>query len=226
VGNSATPEAGSQDRWRSKKLYANCPVIYLDTEIDSDITHPPRLDDKIIVIGLKPVLSRVILYKEWELGERDMLLHGLRCLERYLAKAGCLEIVGMGILTFDIPLIIARGMAHGLHEELNILMHSRVYKMDLLQIARPFYGWRFPKGTEIAKLVGVEIPHSNKEIPQFYREGRYDEIIEHIEADLISVEKLDLCLRRGWRWTKKDFVSCIQADPKEGRGATAHRLRD
>jgi len=217
LGVPATLEARGQCRWRSIKLSLNSRVLGLDaeldfgvlgldTELDSDTTRHPQLDDKIIAIGLKPLSRGVIIYEEWKLCERSMLLHALKYLERYEAEAGRLVLVGWNLI-FDINQIIARAMMYGLLEELDIL--RRAYKVDLMQIILPFNGWRYLKSIKMAKLLGIEIPHRNVDIPRLYREGRYNEIVEHLKADLVLAEELYLRLRRNWPWTMKDLRSCM-----------------
>ena len=100
-------------------------------------------------------------------------------------------------LMFDINQIIARAMRHGLVRELDAL--RRAYKVDLMQIILPFNRWRYPRGSEVARLLGMEIPHRNVDIPRLYREGRYDEVVKHLKADLDFEEELYLRLRKR-RW--------------------------
>ena len=217
LGVPATLEARGQYGWRSIKLSLNSGapgfdagldsgVLGLDTELDSDTTRHPRLDDKIIATGLKPLSCGVITYEEWKLGERSMLLRALKYLERYEAEAGRLVLIGWGLI-FDINQIIARAMMYGLLKELDIL--RRAYKVDLMQIILPFNGWYYLKSIEMAKLLGIEIPHRNVDIPRLYHEGRYDEIVEHLKADLVFVEELYLRLRGNWPWTMKDLRSRV-----------------
>ena len=199
--------------------------LYLDME-----THRPEkkdafINERIIVVGLiedwtpyRPESSatwngnkvRFVYFTEWELGNEERIITELYSYLREVNKnreRGLIDfvnVVGFNILRFDIPLLVQKGVEHGMGSlaELNVLWHN-TYTVDLFQTSLPFYSMRF-KGLNLDLLVkwarnkGINVPEpygSGSDVAKWYEEGRYDDIIKHLEIDLRIARIIDLNYR-------------------------------
>lgn len=192
--------------------------LYLDIE-----TYRPKsafVNEKVIAIGLiadqtdyKPESSKIWnnevefkYFKEWERDERSAVTQFYNYLKDRIEKwrrkeIEYIEVVGFNILRFDIPLLIQKGVEHGVGslEELNSLWHN-TFTRDCLQMALPLNNMRF-KGLQLEYLAemlskkGVNVPKpygKGKEVKSLYENKKYDEIIKHLEADLRITHIIDL----------------------------------
>ena len=149
---------------------------------------------KIITIQLR-INGKNYIWKEWEMGERDMLINFLNFwsgLPRSKKKNG-FTFVGYNLLKFDIPFILIRSRILGLEkygwswERLwEELVHGPHY-VDLYQ----FLGDNFKKFAKWKEcLLGEYSRYSNKDIKKFYKNKEFNKIEEYVDDELLSFEKI------------------------------------
>ena len=155
---------------------------------------------KIISIQLR-VNGRNHIWKEWERGEKNMLLDFLDFwseLPRSKKRNG-ITFVGYNILKFDIPFILVRASCLDLEkygwslERLwNDFVHGPCY-VDLYQLL----GDNFKKFKMWKKyLVGAYSKYSNKDIKKFYQNKEFGKIEEYINDELVSLEKIYKAIKK------------------------------
>ena len=199
-----------------------CMRLYLDVE-----TYRPGEEDaftreKIIAIGVledwtpyTPESSEIWsepsvksrYFTEWELGkESNIVSRFYGYLKRLIldwryGRINFLDVVGFNVLRFDIPLLIQKGVEHGIGSlaELNKLWHD-THTIDYFQTTLPFHGMRF-KNLNIEALAerardrGIDVPKlfgSGKDVKVWYENEEYDKIIKHLELDLTVIRVIDL----------------------------------
>lgn len=199
--------------------------LYLDMETYRPEKKDAFINERIIVVGLiedwtpyRPESSatwngneiRFLYFTEWELGNEEKIVTELYSYLREVNESrekgliSFVNVVGFNILRFDIPLLVQKGVEHGMGSlaELNVLWHN-TYTVDLFQTSLPFYSMKF-KGLNLDLLVkwarnkGINVPEpygSGSDVAKWYEERRYDDIIKHLEIDLRIARIVDLTYR-------------------------------
>ena len=183
-------------------------VTYLDIETFSK--DGPSFNDKIILIALYNSSSReLLLFKEWESSEKEILKCFYDKLEEYLNQYRCFIIVGFNIFRFDIPMLTFRAIKHNVRTLNEILeLWRRCYTMDIRQICLLFNNLRFRNLRlenmpvilgEYAKELNIKlerIKFSSSDIEKLYIEGKYDEIVEHTTTEIALIHQVYSLLRK------------------------------
>jgi hypothetical protein len=166
--------------------------VFFDIETYSPGEKPTR-NDKVIAIAYKPEGGEIVVLKEWEDGEKRVLV---RFLEG-LSSIDWLSLIGHNILRFDIPVIVNRVALHEIappHEVGDFLFDS--FPIDTTQTQLPSNNWRF-KGLglrDCASKIGYTMNACpSSEIMRLYDSGKpedYDAIIKHVIEDVEVTEKL------------------------------------
>ncbi|MFX0210137.1 MAG: ribonuclease H-like domain-containing protein [Candidatus Hodarchaeota archaeon] len=165
--------------------------IFFDIETYSpDTTQRPQFNEKIITIAYKTENSDIIILKEWELGEKEVIK---RFIDK-IVRTDRPNLVGHNILRFDIPVLISRSLENGLGS-LNDLMtlFLESYPIDTIQCLLPanrlyFSGLGLRNCADYLGLV-MNGCHST-EIKEHYENGNYEAIIHHNIEDVLITEKL------------------------------------
>ncbi len=180
--------------------------LYLDIET---FRQRDAFDEKIVVIGVIEDWSRAnssegraetLFFPEREFEEEEKIVADFfKYLSEISGKARTLEIVGFGILRFDIPLLTQKFVEHGLAklESINKLFYD-AYVIDLFQALLPFNNMRFKGNTlenalEKARILGLDPPDlygKGADVKKHYEEGNFDEIKKHLDADLRAIRFL------------------------------------
>ena len=163
--------------------------IYFDIETYSPHVKP-RLNDKIISIAYKTEDSDIIVYKEWEQGEKKILEKFLNVVK----ESSYPNLIGHNIFRFDIPIIICRSYYNELGNPDDIYqVFDKAYSIDLIQCLLPSNRFYF-KGLGLhncAEKLGIEITGCpSSEIKTHYENENYDAIIHHTKEDIVCLEKL------------------------------------
>ena len=169
--------------------------IFFDIETyNPDSTRRPKFNEKVITVAFKTDTSDIIILKEWEIGEREVLRRFIEEINRTYWP----NLVGHNILRFDIPVLIYRSFENGLgslNELSTIFIDS--FPIDTIQCLLPSNNLYF-KGlglNDCARKLGIEIKGcSGRDIAQHYEQGNYDEIILHNTEDVLIAEKLHNCI--------------------------------
>lgn len=184
--------------------------LYFDIE-----TYRQRsaFDEKIIAIGViedwtpfsESSLNREVdihVFSEKNCGDESKIVHEFYgCVRDVSRRAKSLNIIGFGILRFDIPLLIQKGYEYGVGSlsELNRFWHD-TRTIDLFQVMLPANGMMF-RGNSLREIVkkandiGLPIPQlyrEGKEMGFLYEKGEFNEIEKHLVADLSAIRALDL----------------------------------
>jgi len=191
--------------------------LYLDIETYRRSKYDAFINERIIAIGvledwtpysedsLSITSEPEVCFKafnEWDLGSEEAVIRRFyEYLNDLIVESKFLVIIGFNILRFDIPLLIQKGVEYGvgsLHD-LNKLWHN-TFTIDLFQVALPLNSMLF-KGNTLeniankAKKHGINIPSTygrGEDVPRWYEEGKYDEIVKHLKADLEIMRCIDL----------------------------------
>jgi DNA polymerase elongation subunit (family B) len=167
--------------------------LYLDIETFSEGEFRVR-NTKVISIQYKDSDGNITVLKEWESNEKTILKRFHDHLLK-LKNTGFIVVIGHNLLRFDIPILIHRMAVHNIdtYENLLDLHHSHIIAMDSLQCLLPFNDFQVKglNAVELSRRLKIRAPkHKSTEIAQFYRNGQYDKIEEHILADLDFMEDL------------------------------------
>ena len=165
-------------------------TVYLD--IETYRRGRAFLDEKIIAIGVLDNERREpTMFLEWESNEGEIIKEFYSYIMN-LNRQYRLVIVGFGILRFDIPLLIQKGVEYCYnHKELNAFWYDTL-TIDLMQIMLPANNFRF-KGNSLDNLVSKareiredinELYMSGEDIAELYENENYEEIIMHLRRDL------------------------------------------
>jgi len=181
-------------------------MLYLDIE-----TLGTSIKDKIIAIGVSTVNGVRKIWKEWELGEKSVVEQFYEFLESLNPKEQTVWVIGFNILKFDIPLLIHKAMEFNMDVAKCFELWHDCFIEDERLVLLPLNDFRFGclsaenvykaikgvlrKEIERGEVRIREIKHNSNEIPKFYGEGRYDEIIEHLSSDLDFLEDLHYILK-------------------------------
>ena len=171
--------------------------LYLDIET---YRKEPFRDEKVIAIGVSEGEGRIEKFLEWDLGdEKGVIKEFYSYIFDLMEEEDFLVVVGFGILRFDIPLLIQKGVEYGYSlSELNAFWH-RTFTIDLFQSMLPAYNFRY-KGNSLENLVkeaerfgvSIELYGSGREVRNWYENGEYQKIERHLEADLEAIRQIDL----------------------------------
>lgn len=183
-------------------------VAYLDIETLSK--DRPRFSDKIILIALYDSGSQeLLLFKEWESSEEDILRRFYDKLEECLAKYRSFIVVGFNILRFDIPMLTFRAVKHDVRGLGKILeLWHRCYTIDIRQVCLLFNKFWF-KNLRLENLPSIlgkyakeeginleQIKFLGTDISKFYIEREYDKIVEHTITEITLIHQTYCLLRR------------------------------
>jgi len=191
--------------------------LYLDIETYRKEKYDAFVNERVIAIGILEDWTRYSeesllvtsepevcfrVFSEWGLESENAVIRGFyEYLNDIIAKSRFLIVTGFNILRFDISLLVQKGVEHGVDSlsDLNKLWHS-IFTIDLFQVALPLNNMMF-KGNTLENIVneakrhGINIPSTygrGEDVPKWYEEGKYDEIEEHLKADLKIIRYIDL----------------------------------
>ena len=140
----------------------------------------------------------IVVLKEWESGERDILLKFHKFLKGELKK-GILTLVGFNVLKFDIPCLIYRFHYHKLNPLNKIFeIFRKAYVRDLRQCLLPFnkYSFKGLSAERIAEIFRITKPcYSGSQIKGFYDRKKYGKIVEHAISDIKFLSDLSWSIR-------------------------------
>ena len=163
--------------------------LFLDIETFSP-GQRPSFNDKIIAIAYKVKGSDVSILKEWESNEFTILQKFLGVFESLRRPS----IVGHNVLLFDIPHIICRTFFHRIFpvgESMDLLLNN--YPIDTIQVQLQSNNFNF-KGLRLedcARRIGLtKMGCPSHDISKYYKEMRFEKIIEHVTEDVRYTEKL------------------------------------
>jgi len=169
--------------------------IFFDIETYSpDASKRPKFKEKIITIAYKTENSEISIFKEWEIGEKEVL----RRFIEVILHTDWPNLVGHNILCFDIPVMIYRSIVNdlsSLHDLMTLFMGS--FPIDTIQCLLPannlyFKGLRL---TDCANYMGIEMKSClGIDICKHYENENYQEIIRHNIEDVLTTEKLHDCI--------------------------------
>ena len=164
--------------------------IFFDIETYSPHVSGPRLCDKVISIAYKIDDSEVVVLKEWELGEKEVLNRFLDVIQ----SQDMPNIIGHNILRFDIPVIVCRSLENGLGrlEEIYSVFREP-YGIDTLQCLLPSNRMYFSGlGLAVcAERLGISLACENgSSIQEQYEKGEYEKIVHHNVEDVLITERL------------------------------------
>jgi hypothetical protein len=187
-------------------------ILYLDVEVDSQ-SEEPHPKDKIITIQYKESGGKLIILKEWELGEEHIIQDFYDYMGRIVSK-GNVQIIGFNIFRLDIPFLIYKLTCFNIDVlECIIEKFRSVYWRDLRYCLYPFNNFSF-KGLseeEVAKRLGLKQPEPpSRDVPKLYRMKEYEKIIKHIESEFKFFEDLN------WKLTRE--LDDVVARYKESSG--------
>ena len=105
-------------------------------------------------------------------------------------------IIGYNIQYFDIPFITARAFKHD-QPGLALLMR-RMYRADLMHIVSRYLNTsrRYLKLNDVARFLGVKHDTiSGSMVPELYRNGDMQSIVDHCLADIHAIYQISSKLR-------------------------------
>lgn len=187
--------------------------IYLDLETYRPNKEGAFVDEKIIFAGLlfdetphhESHLSEIpsqVLFSEWNgFDERQITKQLQDHVKEAIASHKFIEIIGFGILRFDIPLLTARSVQYSLstYNEALKMWHDCL-AIDYVQQLLAANGNGF-KGATLGNIIAVARslnlnppPHSStgEGIRELYTQKKYAEIEAHLKEDLNAIRWLDL----------------------------------
>jgi len=184
-------------------------TLYLDTETFSDKKDFKPESTKIISIQYKESGGELNVLKEWKSDEKT-ILKTFYDYRKQLTGRESVVIVGHNILRSDIPLLIHRAALHKIDSASNLidLFHEAIV-IDTMQCLLPFNKFRFKglNSVELSRKLKIREPkYKNTEISGFYRENKFNEIEEHIIADMNFIEDLWRTLQTEQDKIKKALV--------------------
>ena len=182
--------------------------IFFDIERYKKDREKPFLSEKIIAIGyvviknFKHLLAkvdeypRISLLTEWKEGNEKAVISKFYNLIRRYSQSTRVELIGFGILKFDIPILIQRIVELGLASlpEANKSLFSECVIFDLHPISVLLNQLKY-KGSGLDKLVG-RLPFEDKKMPKvlsyenggivhdLYERQDYNKIEEHLKEDV------------------------------------------
>lgn len=214
--------------------------LYLDIETYRERDEDAFVNEKVIVIGVIEDWTKYggkslgspgsmegkvefVHFAEWELGSEEKVIGEFYdYLEDIRESSNFLVMVSFNILCFDIPLLIQKAVRYGKNlAEINKLWHE-IFAIDLFQVTLPLNGMAF-KGHSLESLArlfrskGFDVPEpvgSGSDVAKWYREGKRDEIINHLKMDLEVVRHIDLAVMsrfHEYEELRKAMLSIIQS---------------
>lgn len=182
--------------------------LYFDVETYRPQGRGAFTEEKVIAIGVleeqpSDEEASFKLFTEWKTGSEKAAVGEFYRYLKALTGNDTVIVVGYNILRFDIPLLVQKGVEHGVGSlpELNKLWYN-TYVIDLLQVTLPLNHMRF-KGhsleelSEKARSIALDIPEpygKGADVAEWYEEGKYDEIEEHLKRDLGIIRAIDTYL--------------------------------
>jgi DNA polymerase elongation subunit (family B) len=161
--------------------FENYNIVFFDIET----TGLDPFDNKIITMQVR-TNGQTTIWKEWELGEKEMITEFLGFTDTVYRKTT--KFVGYNILRFDIPFINERMRILGIDDRDSWYKFNRYISwLDLYQFLGDDFG-RFRQWK--AGLTGKQYETTNKDIPDLYKEGRYERIIEYIKDEMEGFENV------------------------------------
>ncbi len=128
--------------------------------------------------------GQTTVWPEWKLGETD-------CIESFFNYQRSIPrpettFVGYNVLKFDVAFLDQRLRQLEIMNEWKWrVLHDWTHWVDLYQLLGDAY---YRGSTWYASLAGSRQSVTNAEIPELYRKGMYDSIIEYIEKEMESME--------------------------------------
>lgn len=185
-------------------------TLYFDTETFSDKKDFKPESTKIISIQYKESGGELNVLKEWESDEKTILKTFCEHIKQLSGKE-TVVIVGHNVLRSDIPLLVYRAALHKIDSTSNLtdLFHEAIV-IDTMQCLLPFNRFRLKglNSVDLSRKLKIREPkYKNTEISDFYREKRFNEIEEHIIADINFIEDLWRALQAEQDKIKKALAS-------------------
>jgi len=192
--------------------------LYLDIETYRKDEDSKFTNEKIIAIGVledwTPYSEESLtiasesevcfkMFSEWDFGgEKNVIEKFYEYFDDIISMSEFLVVIGFGILRFDIPLLIQKGIEYDVIplSHLNKLWYNKTFTIDLFQVALPLNNMRFRGNTlenliNKAKQYGINILSTygrGEDVPKWYEERKYDEILKHLKTDLEATRYIDL----------------------------------
>ena len=158
-----------------------------------------KLEDKAALMDSAPIICIGINYGDQNNctaiagfeSEKQML----EDLADYLdaATSAGTEIVGHNLIGFDLPKLRLAYLKYGLALPLCLRPPSMAHRQPVFDLMREFryfsaehYDERYVSLKTVLDTLGINRPNDidGAEVPKAYREGRYDEILEHARLDV------------------------------------------
>lgn len=157
------------------------PITFFDIET----TGLDPFQSKIITVQVRRN-GKTIIFKEWELGELEVIESFFNFVGRIRRKEEMF--IGYNILKFDVPFLIQR--LHDLkifdEQKWKILYHELRW-VDLYQLLGDSY-YTFYRLGDWFKLAGMRARVPGEDIPNLYARKEFDKILEHVEVEMKAME--------------------------------------
>ena len=162
---------------------------------DIETTGPNPFENKVITIQYRRD-NRNHVFEIWDHdhSERDLIINFLNEWEKipfHLSQGGDYFVTYN--LRLDAPFLLARCVVNDIQSDLESrtrIWNSLIYHpafLDLYQLlgdeSTRFDEWRFKLGLSPGKFRNYDIPH-------MYRNGRYSDIEEYVNDELVALEKM------------------------------------
>jgi len=184
-------------------------TLYFDMETFSDKKDFKPESTKIISIQYKESEGELNVLKEWKSDEKTILKAFYDYLKQLSSKEQII-MVGHNVLRSDVPLLMYRMSLHNIDSASNLaVLFHKSFVIDTMQCLLPFNKFRFKglNSMELSKKLKIREPkYKNTEISGFYMKSKFNEIEEHIAADINFIEDLWRTLQTEQDKIKKALV--------------------
>jgi len=170
--------------------------------IDIETTGLNCIENEVIVIQMKHDNEPIEIYTIWTSNEKTILKKMINRILEIQAKENYTWCVGFNSSKFDIPFLYQRCIHNNISspDELFKILYSNFVHLDLRQIFYSSNNWRF-KGLGWSNVLKAydyppKIAEGNQ-IPIWYKEKKYDKIIQYIESEFPAMVDIYWMVRKG-----------------------------
>ena len=174
---------------------------YIAKENTDTALNPYHGSSKILAIAynyydtykppVKAEIKQPVLLKEWEFGERQMLMEFFTALQGMLAKDPNMNIHRFNILKFDLPYLFGRMRVHGIAAENEL--HKLLYRngTDMMHLAAVLSDegrvkealWGIGQ-KEVNRFFGLQVSEgTGLECSLHYDNKEYDQLVERVTRE-------------------------------------------
>ena len=110
----------------------------------------------------------------------------------FFASSTGWALVGFNVLGFDLPFLVKRYVVNGLEVPQVLRVDTKPWSKQVVDVMLRWDSGKYIGQSELARVLGIEVPLTlpGEKIPAAIATGEWEQVIEHVRADVEVLEAL------------------------------------